>query len=101
MFAAATKAAVPAISKALATPALDPRVIVAWSDSLAAQADGIVEAIELGQQKRAELEQAMIEGKQVIDATTQRVNQARFEHVLEAAKAPLEISKSVPLVPAQ
>jgi uncharacterized protein YaaN involved in tellurite resistance len=97
MFAGAAKALVPAMANALATPALDPRTIVAWSDSLSAQADGIVAAIELGQQKRSELDQAMIEGKAVIDAATQRVNQAKLEHVLAAAQeATLEIAQSVP-----
>jgi len=97
MFANAAKAAVPMLANALATPALDPRTILAWSESLSAQADGIVQAIQTGQQKRAELERAMIEGKMVIDSTTQRINQALLEHVLAAAKdAPLEISRSVP-----
>ncbi|OGH16431.1 MAG: hypothetical protein A3C30_04540 [Candidatus Levybacteria bacterium RIFCSPHIGHO2_02_FULL_40_18] len=103
LFANAAKATVPMIANALATPALDPRTVVAWSESLAAQADGIVQAIELGQQKRLELEQAMITGKEVIDAATQRVNQAQIEHVLELAReaaqeAPLEIARSVPAV---
>jgi len=103
LFANAAKATVPMIANALATPALDPRTVVAWSESLAAQADGIVQAIELGQQKRLELEQAMITGKEGIDAATQRVNQAQIEHVLELAReaaqeAPLEIARSVPAV---
>lgn len=97
-FAATAKIAVPMIANSLATPALDPRTVVAMSESLAAQADGIVQAIELGEQKRAELEQAMITGKQVIDAATQRVNQALLDNVLAAAQeAPLEIIKSVPV----
>jgi uncharacterized protein YaaN involved in tellurite resistance len=40
MFANATKAAVPVMVNALATPALDPRTILAWSESLSAQAEG-------------------------------------------------------------
>ncbi|HEY4694900.1 MAG TPA: toxic anion resistance protein [Candidatus Nanoarchaeia archaeon] len=101
LFANAAKATVPAIANALVTPALDPRTVVAWTESLVAQADGFIQAIELGQQKRAELEQAMINGKQVIDEATQRVNQAQIEHVLELARqaaqeTPLQIARSVP-----
>ncbi len=96
-FAAAAKATVPAMASALATPALNPATVVAWSESLSAQADGIIQAIELGHQKRAELEAAMIAGKQVIDEATQRVNKAHLEHVLAAAQEPLpEIATSVP-----
>lgn len=97
LFANAAKAAVPMLANALSTPALDPRTIVAWSESLSAQADGIIQALEDGRQKRAELEQAMITGKEVIDTTTLRVNKAQLEYVLEAAKedVPLEISHSV------
>lgn len=103
MFANATKAAVPMLANALSTPALDPRTIMAWSESLSAQADGIVKAIEEGQQKRAALEQAMMEGKRVIDDTTQKVNQAQLDHVLKSVveDVPLEIAKSVPDVSAQ
>lgn len=98
MFAHAAQAIVPTMAQALATPALDPRTIVAWNESLAAQADGIVAAIELGQRKRAELEQAMIASKNVIDQTTQRVNEAELKSVMTASKeeAPLDIIKSVP-----
>ena len=98
LFANAAKAAVPVMAEALETPALDPRAIQAWSESLSAQADGIVQAIETGRQKRIELEQAMITGKEVIDAATLRVNQAQLESVLSAARGdtPLEIVRSVP-----
>ncbi len=96
-FANAAKAMVPVLADALATPALDPRTVVAWTESLAAQADGVVQALETGQKKRAELERAMIAGKTVIDEATQRVNQAQLEQVLAAAQeAHLEIARSVP-----
>jgi len=96
-FAGAAKAAVPAMASALATPALDPRAVVAWSESLSAQADGIIQAIEEGEEKRAELEDALITGKKVLDTATQRINEAQLKHVLEIAQqAPLEIATSVP-----
>jgi uncharacterized protein YaaN involved in tellurite resistance len=97
MFANATKASVPILANALATPALDPRTIVAWSESLSAQADGIIQAFEVGRQKQAELDQAIVDGKKVIDVSTQKVNQAMLEHVLAAVKEPTpEISRTVP-----
>jgi uncharacterized protein YaaN involved in tellurite resistance len=96
LFANAAKATVPALASSLAAPALDPRTVLAWSESLSAQADGIVQAIESGHQKRAELEQAMIAGKQIIDASTQRVNQAQLERLLTTAQEnQLEIAHSV------
>lgn len=102
-FAEAAKVLVPTMANALATPALDPQTIAAMADSIAAQADGIVLALEEGERKRTELENAMVEGKQVIDTATQLVNEKKLEHVLAAAKLdpPLEIAKSVPVVPAQ
>lgn len=101
MFANAAKASIPAMANALATPALDPRTVLAWSESLSAQADGIVQALELGIQKRAELDKAIIEGKKVIDEATEKVNQAQLQHVLAIAQEkPPEIIKSVP-APAQ
>ena len=104
MFAETAGATIPAIASVLATPALDPRTVVAWSESLATQAEGIVQAIQLGEQKRAELEEAIMTAKGVVDKATNEVNQARIDYVLEAAQAaaqeaPLEIAKSVP--PAQ
>lgn len=94
-FANAAKAMVPVLANSLSAPSLDPRTVVAWSESVSAQADGIVMAIQTGQQKRAELEKAMMEGKNVIDAATQRVNKAQLEHLLAAAETPLEISRSI------
>lgn len=100
MFANAAKVSIPAMATALSRPALDPRTVLAWSESLSAQADGIIVAIEAGQKKRAELEQAMIAGKTVIDAATQRVNNAQIELVLKAAQQPApEVRTSIPPQP--
>lgn len=95
-FANAAKIAVPAIVNALSTPAMDPRTVIAWSESISAQADGIIAALETARQKRVELEEAMINGKNVIDASTNRVNEAQLQYVLEnVEKEPLKISRSV------
>lgn len=95
-FANAAKIAVPAIVNALSTPAMDPRTVIAWSESLSAQADGIITALETARQKRVELEEAMINGKNVIDASTNRINEAQLKYVLEnVEKEPLRISRSV------
>lgn len=95
-FANAAKIAVPAIVNALSTPAMDPRTVIAWSESLSAQADGIITALETARQKRVELEEAMINGKKVIDASTNRINEAQLQYVLEnVEKEPLKISRSV------
>ncbi len=95
-FANAAKIAVPAIVNALSTPAMDPRTVIAWSESLSAQADGIITALETARQKRVELEEAMINGKKVIDASTNKINEAQLKYVLEnVEKEPLQISRSV------
>lgn len=97
LFANATKATVPALVDALAMTALDPRTVQAWSESLADQAEAMVKAIDLGQERRAILEDSMIRGKEVIDAATERVNQAQLDHILAVAQEkPLEITHSIP-----
>lgn len=99
-FAHAAGAAVPLMADSLATPSLSPSTITAWCESVRAQGEGMKTAIVNGEQRRAELDQAMIEGKKVIDTTTLEVNQARLEHILakarEAEQQTIEITRSVP-----
>lgn len=97
-FAQAAAIAVPKIAEAIQSPALKPQTVVAMANSIAAQADGVIAALESGERQRAELDTAMIEGKKVIDAAVERVNDAQVEHVLELAKAaPLQIARAVPV----
>ncbi len=96
LFAQATQQMVPALANSLEAPALDPRTVVAWTQALVAQADGMVNAINEGKLKRAALENAMIKGKMVIDAATQRVNEAQLQQLVEGAnRETIEIAHSV------
>ena len=98
-YANAASIVVPEIAKSLETPPLDPRTVAAVAQSYETQADGIIEALKLGQQKRTELEQAILSGRKAFDEATGRVNEAQLDHVLAVAReaeAPLEIATSVP-----
>jgi len=102
-FANAAKVTIPSVAKALATPALSPLTVMAMCESIAAQADGIIEAIALGQERRAEMDQAMIEGKAMIDESSEKLSQARVDRIVEIAQkakmAPIQIETSVPAEP--
>ncbi len=56
------------------------------ADSISKQADGFVHAFELGEERRAEMDRAMIEAKSVIDSSTAKVNDAIIESVLKKAR---------------
>lgn len=90
-YSAAGAAVVPRIAEANATPTLAPQTIAAMADSIAQQADGVIKAFETGEQRRAEMDQAMIEAKTVIDASTEKVNDAAVENVLKKARQAEEI----------
>ncbi len=95
----AASVVVPEITRSLETPPLDPRTVAAVVQSFETQADGIIQALELGRQKRAELEQAILSGRQAFNDATGRVNEAQLDQVLAVAReaeSPLEIAHSVP-----
>jgi hypothetical protein len=84
------------IAEAVQTPTLTPQTIAAMADSVAKQADGIVHAMEIGVQRRQEMDTAMIEAQKVLGDATKHVSDALIEHVLQSANKPLEIETSVP-----
>jgi uncharacterized protein YaaN involved in tellurite resistance len=90
-YSAAGAAVVPAIAEAIQTPTLAPQTIAAMADSISKQADGVIRAFELGEQHRAEMDNAMIEAKTVIDASTDRVNDAIIAEVLKKAHKAEEV----------
>ena len=97
LFAHAAKATVAEIAAATETPALSPQTVAEMTASLVSQADAFITAHEAGEKMRAELDRAIIEGKEAIDAATQRVNQAKLERsIARATAAPLQIAHSVP-----
>jgi uncharacterized protein YaaN involved in tellurite resistance len=95
-YAQAGAMAVPAIAEAIQTPTLTPQTIAAMADSVSKQADGIVHALEVGTQRREEMESAIIDAGKIITDSSARVSDAQIEHITAAATKPLEISTSVP-----
>ena len=96
MFAKAAGAAVPMMANAMASTALHPATIKAWSDSVAAQADGIIAALDTRDQAITEMYQAITESMGVVDTSTNRVNDAMYEHVIARGQKALQIATSVP-----
>jgi uncharacterized protein YaaN involved in tellurite resistance len=94
-YAAAGAEAVPMIAEAVQTPTLTPQTIAAMADSVSQQADGIIHAMELGNQRRQEMDVAMIEAQKVLGDATKHVSDALIEHVIGTATKPLEIETSI------
>lgn len=95
-YAAAGAEVVPMIAEAVQTPTLTPQTVAAMADSIQKQADGILRAWELGEQKRQALDSAIIDAKRVLDSTSQRFSETIVDSVLTKARQALEISQSVP-----
>jgi uncharacterized protein YaaN involved in tellurite resistance len=93
-YAQAGAEAVPMIAEAINIPTLRPDTIAAMADSLATQAQGIVDAIEKGAEMRAEMEHAMMEAKKVLDGTATSVSEAIINNVIKSATKPLELEVS-------
>ena len=88
------------IAMAINSPVMAAATIGAIAKSLDDQATGIITAMEYGEQRRAENNQAMAEAEKVITNATAKVSDALVEHVLSVSIKPLEIEQSVPAQPA-
>ncbi len=97
-FARAAAVTVPMIAQATQTPSLHPETVTLMAQSVADQAEGIVAAIELGVQKRAELDQAMLEGQAILVDATNKVSEAQIARALQVARESqaIEVATSVP-----
>lgn len=94
-YAATSEVAVPMIADAVQTPTLNPETIGAMADSIAGQAEGIINAIQAGAKRRAEMDHAIVQAHGVITAAAGEVSEAVIEEVVNAANKPLEIATSV------
>ncbi|MDO8269077.1 MAG: toxic anion resistance protein, partial [Candidatus Levybacteria bacterium] len=94
----ASKIAIPEIHERLATPALHVATIITTTQSVVAQTEGILKALETGAQKDRELDAAMLSSKQVMDGSTLKLNETRLAILLQEANElkTIEISRSVP-----
>jgi uncharacterized protein YaaN involved in tellurite resistance len=97
-YAAAGAEVVPRIARIVEEPSLKPSTITAMADSLAKQADGIVQAMEMGAQRRAENEQAILAAQKVIADSNAKVSDALVQQVVEEATRalPIQVTDSVP-----
>lgn len=92
---AAAAIAVPRIAETINTPSLTVASIAAMADSLDAQANGIIAAMELGARLREEQDAAIMEAGQVIADSTAKVSDALIERVTGIANKSLEITTTV------
>jgi uncharacterized protein YaaN involved in tellurite resistance len=90
---------VPVIAKAVQTPTLTPQTIAAVADSVAKQATGIIEAMQMGAARRQELEQTMLQAQQVLANANTRISQAEIDEIVGQATKPIEVADHVPALP--
>jgi uncharacterized protein YaaN involved in tellurite resistance len=79
------------VADVVQTPTLTPQTVNAMAESVAKQAQGIIEAMEQGAQRRAELDEAMIQAKAVLDDTSKQISDMVIDHVIATATKPLEL----------
>ena len=94
-YAAAGAEVVPMVAEAVQTPTLTPQTIAAMADSIDKQADGVIRAMELGAQRRQEMEAAIMEAVPVMANASAKVSDALLQHVIGTATKPLEITQAV------
>lgn len=89
---------VPVIADAVQTPMLTPQTVMAMAQTIAKEADDIVRAMDAGEQRRAEMEDAMNQALPVMRDASAKVSDALVKRVVEEATKPLplEITQSVP-----
>ncbi len=96
MFSEAGAEMVPQIADSIYTPTLTPQTIAALADSFAKQTDGLIAAMERGEERRKENEAAMVDAIGVIADASKKLSDSTIARVLTAANKPLEIETSVP-----
>lgn len=96
-FAAAGAEVVPRVAEMVQTPTLLPQTVAAMAESVAKQAEGVVTAMENGAQRRAELDDAMLTAKKILDDSSEKISDALIDSIVEHANNPLEIATAVPV----
>ncbi|MDG4797071.1 toxic anion resistance protein [Micromonospora sp. WMMD1082] len=89
-YARASQSAVPQIARTIQTPTIRPETLLEVAESIDAQARGIEEAVRYGQQKRAEVVDAIVTANQSMAQSANRLSQTVVELVTRA-KQPLEL----------
>lgn len=88
-------AAVPMIAEAIQYPTLTPETVGVMADSIAAQAEGIIKAIDTGAQLRQELDDSMVEAHKVLEDSSTKVSDAIVDRIVKKANDSLEIAQTV------
>lgn len=94
-FATAGAQVAGSVAETVQTPILRPETVAIMAQEIANMADNIAAQIELGYQRREELDQAMIEAKGVLGSASGRVTDAQIEGVLSKARETIQIETSV------
>ena len=91
-YAAAGAAVVPMVAELVQTPTLLPQTVEAMAASILTQSEGIVRAMELGDQRRAELDKSMLAAKDVLDSSSRAITEAVVDRIVKQSEAkPLEL----------
>lgn len=85
MLAATSKDAIPAMQRAAQSPTIRIETVEAIAQSIVAQNEGIVAAIEAGRQQRAQLESKMIESAENINESSRLRDAMLVEELLNTA----------------
>ena len=94
-FSAASATGVQQIAQSNATPALAPQTVAAMAKSIADQADAIVQAMQDGLTRRAELDRAILQGKAAINAANDKISSEFVQAYVDQAIKPDEVVRSV------
>lgn len=87
----------PRIQALAEQPAISRDTVLIMATALKQASDGIIEAINVGDQRRAELDAAMVQGRDIMSGAVTNVTDAILKSVVDPTIRPLEISESVPL----
>lgn len=94
-YARAAAVAVPAIAEAIQTPTLTPVTVGVMADSIAAQAQGIIAAMDTGAKLRSDLDASMIEAHKVLESAATDVSDAVVDRIVKSAQTNLQIAQTV------
>ena len=86
MLAETSKEAIPAIEQSAQNPTLSIQSVTSLAESLVAQNEGIIDAINQGRTKRNQLENSIITSTQTINDSTKLRDQTIIKAILSQAK---------------
>jgi uncharacterized protein YaaN involved in tellurite resistance len=89
-FSKYAKGAVPRITEIIQRPTLTVETIAAVAESISAQADGILAAIDHGRQRRAAVESQIVQARADMSAATERLSAGILNRMVNDALTPSE-----------